>query len=63
MNEIILYDKKYKQIINEKGEIILKRYNKESKMWITLEFNQNDDSKEIEKIKEVTKKALLCSAY
>ena len=55
----LLNGREYKQITYEDGEVILKRFDEKYKMWVILKFNQNDDTEQLEHIRETTKNYLL----
>lgn len=57
--EIEIRGKKYKQITYEDGEVVLKQYYPQFKMWAVLRFSQKDDTEALEKLKLITKKAML----
>lgn len=46
---------KYKEITYDDGEIILKKFNNRTKMWIVCRFSQEDDKHNISEIREMAK--------
>ena len=64
-NEIVskknieLYNKLYKEITFKDGRVILKRFDKEKNIWITLKFTNENDTETVKKIKFITKDVLL----
>lgn len=57
-NSIRLYDKQYKEITYDNGNVVLKRYSAQHRMWVTLQFSQVED---IDNIKKVTLSCLRSS--
>ena len=55
---IIIRNVEY-QIHNNEGKIFLKRYNPKAKMWIILEFADNDNEEIINQIKTNISRGLL----
>jgi hypothetical protein len=56
--EVTIRGKKYKEIISENGQVILRQYNPKYKMWVNLKFSQEDDTEIIHNLKNMVTEVL-----
>ena len=54
-DEIIIDGDKYTELINEDGSVSLRRFNEETKMWVTLNFAKEDNSVKLQQLHEICK--------